>query len=105
MCAVSLGTSLAFLSFFTALARSFDVITDPLMGWISDSTESKFGIEGRRRPYMRVYAPLIFDTTCLHRSTGQGNIVEEECKPSGYFLIGICQIYSLLLSALTATLN
>ena len=64
ICAVSLGTSLAFLSFFTALARSFDVITDPLMGWISDSTKSQFGIEGRRRPYMRVYALLILITTC-----------------------------------------
>ena len=30
---VSLGASLAFLSFFTALARSFDIVTDPLMAW------------------------------------------------------------------------
>ena len=29
-----MGANLAFLSFFTALARSFDVITDPLMGWL-----------------------------------------------------------------------
>ena len=35
---VSLGANLAFLLFFTALARSFDVITDPLMAWITDST-------------------------------------------------------------------
>eukprot|EP00164_Ancoracysta_twista_P010172 GFYU01015269.1.p1 GENE.GFYU01015269.1~~GFYU01015269.1.p1 ORF type:complete len:809 (-),score=267.89 GFYU01015269.1:148-2538(-) len=45
----SLGAQLAFLSFFTALARSLDVMTDPLMGWLSDSTRSK---HGRRRPYM-----------------------------------------------------
>lgn len=30
---VSLGASLAFLSFFMALARSFDIVTDPLMAW------------------------------------------------------------------------
>jgi glycoside/pentoside/hexuronide:cation symporter, GPH family len=44
-----IGASLTFLAFFTALARSFDVITDPLMGWISDSTRTRWG---RRRPYM-----------------------------------------------------
>jgi hypothetical protein len=50
--AVNMGAGLAFLSFFTALARSFDVITDPLMGWISASTTSRFGISGRRKPYI-----------------------------------------------------
>merc|ERR1711885_90532 len=50
---VSLGANLAFLLFFTALARSFDVITDPLMAWITDSTRgTKWNILGRRRPYM-----------------------------------------------------
>eukprot|EP00736_Rhodelphis_marinus_P000689 Rmarinus@m.29888 len=46
---VGLGAKLAFLSFFTALARSFDVMTDPLMGWVSDSHRGKLG---RRRPFM-----------------------------------------------------
>lgn len=46
---VSLGASLAFLSFFMALARSFDIVTDPLMAWCSDGTRTRFG---RRRPYM-----------------------------------------------------
>jgi len=45
----ALGVPLPFLSFFTALARSFDVLTDPLMGWWSDSTRTKYG---RRRPYI-----------------------------------------------------
>lgn len=50
---VSMGANLAFLLFFTALARSFDVISDPLMAWVSDATRgSKFGVNGRRRPYM-----------------------------------------------------
>ena len=55
--AVTLGAGLAFLSFFTALARSFDVITDPMMGWISDSTVSRFGMKGRRKPYMAWCVP------------------------------------------------
>mmetsp|Transcript_2365 Transcript_2365/g.7173 ORF Transcript_2365/g.7173 Transcript_2365/m.7173 type:complete len:1068 (-) Transcript_2365:351-3554(-) len=49
------GASLSVLSFFIALARSFDVLTDPLMGWFSDSTRSRYG---RRRIYMAAFAPL-----------------------------------------------
>jgi len=53
------GASLAFLSFFTALARSADVMTDPLMGWWSDNTRGTVGgISGRRRPYMAYGAPF-----------------------------------------------
>ena len=45
---VALGAPLAFLNFFTAAARSLDVLTDPVMGWASDRTRGKFG---RRLPY------------------------------------------------------
>lgn len=48
---VLLGVDLSFLSFFTALARSFDVLTDPIMGWFSDKTRTRYG---RRRPFMLV---------------------------------------------------
>ena len=48
---VSLGVSLSFVGFFTALARAFDVITDPLMGWITDNARTKYG---RRRPFIGV---------------------------------------------------
>lgn len=58
---VGLGANLGFISFFTALARSFDVITDPVMGWASDQTRTKYG---RRRPFMAagcaVYAVMLF---------------------------------------------
>jgi len=44
-----LGAPLSYLAFFTALARSIDVFTDPIMSWVSDSTRSHWG---RRLPYM-----------------------------------------------------
>eukprot|EP00638_Chattonella_subsalsa_P015638 CAMPEP_0117848666 /NCGR_PEP_ID=MMETSP0949-20121206/20578_1 /TAXON_ID=44440 /ORGANISM="Chattonella subsalsa, Strain CCMP2191" /LENGTH=254 /DNA_ID=CAMNT_0005695613 /DNA_START=68 /DNA_END=829 /DNA_ORIENTATION=- len=44
-----IGAKVAFLAFFTALARSFDVVTDPLMGYFSDGCKLKLG---RRRPFM-----------------------------------------------------
>ncbi len=46
-----LGAKLSFLAFFTAFARSFDVLTDPLMSWWSDSTRTP---HGRRRPFIFV---------------------------------------------------
>ena len=48
---MSIGARVAFIGFFTALARSFDVITDPLMAYISDNTKTR---HGRRRPFMFV---------------------------------------------------
>lgn len=46
-----LGAQLSYLAFFTAFARSFDVLTDPLMSWWSDSTRTQYG---RRRPFIFV---------------------------------------------------
>ena len=44
------GVPLTFISFFQIFARSFDVLTDPLMAHISDNlTHTK---RGRRIPYM-----------------------------------------------------
>jgi len=57
----SLGVGLAYISFYIALARSFDVVSDPAMSYITDSTRSQFG---RRRPYMLLgclpYAGLLW---------------------------------------------
>ena len=47
---------MAFLSFFQIFARSFDVLTDPLMAHISDNlTRTRWG---RRKPWMCVGAPF-----------------------------------------------
>ncbi len=46
---------LGYLALAIALARAFDAITDPLMGWLSDRTRTRFG---RRRPYLVLGAPL-----------------------------------------------
>ena len=39
------------LALATAIARAFDAITDPLMGWVSDHTQTRWG---RRKPWLPV---------------------------------------------------
>lgn len=50
---LGLGMSPALVGLLGALPRLLDAITDPLMGYISDNTRSKWG---RRRPYIFVGA-------------------------------------------------
>ncbi len=50
---LGLGLSPALVGTLGALPRLTDAITDPLMGYISDNTKSRYG---RRRPYMFVGA-------------------------------------------------
>lgn len=45
----SMGIAMALASTIMMVAKIWDAITDPLMGFISDNTRSKYG---RRRPYM-----------------------------------------------------
>lgn len=51
----NVGVALGFIALGQAISRAFDAISDPLMGWISDRTRSRWG---RRRPWMFVGAPL-----------------------------------------------
>ena len=46
---------LGFIALVKAVARAFDALTDPLMGWITDRTRTRWG---RRRPWMMLGAPL-----------------------------------------------
>ena len=46
---------LGFIAIVKAVARAMDAITDPVMGWVSDRTRSRWG---RRRPWIAVGAPL-----------------------------------------------
>ncbi len=46
---------LGFIALVKALARAFDALTDPLMGWVTDRTRTRWG---RRRPWILLGAPL-----------------------------------------------
>lgn len=46
---MQLGAKLRFMAFYTAIGRALDVITDPAMGWVTDSTRTSCG---RRKPYL-----------------------------------------------------
>jgi len=51
-----LGLGLAAISTVLLLSRLTDFITDPLMGWISDRTQTRFG---RRRPFLVLGLPVM----------------------------------------------
>jgi GPH family glycoside/pentoside/hexuronide:cation symporter len=46
---------LGVIALVKAVARAFDALTDPLMGWVTDRTRTRWG---RRRPWMMLGAPL-----------------------------------------------
>jgi len=50
------GISVGLIGTILLLSRVFDVITDPLMGYISDHTRSRWG---RRKPYIALSVPLM----------------------------------------------
>lgn len=52
----TLGLSLATVGFILMAARLSDVLTDPLIGLLSDKTRTRFG---RRRPWIVVGTPLL----------------------------------------------
>lgn len=46
---------LGYIALAVAFARAFDAILDPLMGWVTDRTKTRWG---RRRPWMLAGAPF-----------------------------------------------
>jgi len=54
--ALVVGIPAFWCGFIILAARIFDAIIDPIIGWLSDRTESKFG---KRRIYLIVCSPLI----------------------------------------------
>jgi len=51
-----LGLDLADIGLLLMVARISDVITDPLIGWLSDRTKSRWG---RRKPWLAAGAPVM----------------------------------------------
>lgn len=54
--ASDMGVPLAMVGTYILIARIIDVFTDPLMGYISDHTNSRFG---RRKPWVVLSVPLL----------------------------------------------
>ena len=54
--ASDVGVSLALVGTIMIAVRVFDVITDPLVGWLSDHTRGRFG---RRRPWVLASTPVL----------------------------------------------
>jgi len=54
--ASDVGVPLALVGTIMIAVRVFDVVTDPLMGWLSDHTRSRWG---RRRPWILAATPVL----------------------------------------------
>ena len=73
-----IGAQLGYVAFFQALARGFDVITDPTMSWITDKHRSN---DGRRRPFIKTGAassPRNFASRIPDGATPTGNAAPRE---------------------------
>lgn len=60
--ALTVGISPFWISFVVLVARIWDAITDPLMGFISDRTQSRLG---KRRIYLVIASPLVLASMYL----------------------------------------
>lgn len=84
---LGLGMNPALVGLLGALPRLFDAITDPLMGYISDNTKSRWG---RRRPYIFVGAIL---ASIVFIGLWQFPRGQSEAFYFWYFLIGSFLFY------------
>ncbi|MEL7545756.1 MAG: MFS transporter [Pseudomonadota bacterium] len=84
---LGLGMNPALVGLLGALPRLFDAITDPLMGYISDNTKSRWG---RRRPYIFIGAIL---ASIVFVGLWQFPRGQSEAFYFWYFLIGSFLFY------------
>lgn len=84
---VGLGINPALVGTLQAIPRLTDAITDPIMGYISDKTRSRFG---RRRPYIFVGAIMVGLIFALMWQLPPGN---SEMFYFWFFLIGSIIFY------------
>jgi GPH family glycoside/pentoside/hexuronide:cation symporter len=84
---LGLGMNPALIGLLGALPRITDAITDPLMGYISDNTQSRFG---RRRPYIFVGAIAVGIIFAL---LWQLPVAKSEAFYFWYFLSGSILFY------------
>lgn len=84
---LGLGMNPALVGLLGALPRFFDALTDPLMGYISDNTKSKWG---RRRPYIFCGAILVGIVYALLWQLPEG---QSESYYFWFFLIGSIFFY------------
>ena len=85
---LGLGMNPALVGLLAALPRFFDALTDPLMGYISDNTRSRWG---RRRPYIFVGAILVGIIFIILWQLPDG---KSESFYFNYFLIGSLAFYA-----------
>lgn len=98
------GISVAVAGVIVALSIVFDAITDPLVGYLSDKTNSRFG---RYRPYLIIGAPIAAVATFMLFS----KIPSQGTASAVYYLCAYClyklgaTMVSMGRHGLTATLS
>jgi GPH family glycoside/pentoside/hexuronide:cation symporter len=83
------GLSAGLVSWSLLLARCFDAVTDPVMGWLSDRTHTRFG---RRRPFI-VGAAL--PLACAFYGLFSPPQVEDPASQQGTLLAYMLALYVL----------
>ena len=86
---ITLGMSTTLVGHALLLMRIWDAFTDPLMGWISDNTKSRWG---RRRPYIFAGAILSAVAYALILRVPQG--LDPNVGLFYYFLFGCLGLYT-----------